>query len=94
MPIYRAREQGREQIYGDEAQSYRLLPDYVGRMKETDKNTYDKIRLDPDTNRFQAIFVALGSLIYTIRFLRPLFTLDRTHHIRSKYNLTIDCGQN
>jgi len=27
-------------------------------MKETDKNTY-KIRLDPDTHRIQAIFVAL-----------------------------------
>jgi hypothetical protein len=88
MPRYRARERGQERIYGKEADSYKLLPDYVRRLKEANPGTFAKIRKNRQSNRFKAIFIALGSLIHAVRYIRPFYALDGTH-IRSKYNLTL-----
>jgi hypothetical protein len=88
MPRYRARERGRERIYNKKANSYKLLLDYVRRLKEANPKTFAKIQKNRQSNRFKAIFIALGSLIYTVKYIQPFYVLNSTY-IRSKYNLTL-----
>jgi hypothetical protein len=43
MPKYRAKEREQERIYNKEADSYKLLPNYVRRLKKANPKTFAKI---------------------------------------------------
>jgi len=88
MPLYRAREIAKEKIWGDEAKTYKKLPAYCELLQTTDEDSYVILKKHPLTRRFQALFIALGSLYYAIQTVRPFFAFDGTH-VRTKYNLTL-----
>jgi hypothetical protein len=87
MPAWRARECLRDIIDGDEGASFSLIPDWIDRVKKADNSTYIELKTTHE-NRFEAIFVMLGSIRSRIHFLRPFYALDGTH-TRSRYNLTL-----
>jgi hypothetical protein len=87
MPAWRARERLRNTIDGDEGVSFSLIPDWIDRVKEADNSTSIQLKKTHD-NRFEAIFVMLGSIRSRIHYLRPFYALDGTH-TRSEYNLTL-----
>jgi len=87
MPLYRGRQLAKK-AWGDEAENFRRLPTYIKRLQIADPDSCTLIKKDLETKRFQAIFIALGSMIKAARFLRQFFAFDGTH-IRTKYNLTL-----
>jgi hypothetical protein len=88
MPAWRARERLRDILDGDEGASFSLIPSWVSRVVEADPlDTFVDIEVS-DNNRFEAIFVMLGSTRATLHTLRPFYALDGTH-TRSRYNLTL-----
>ena len=87
MPAWRARESLRDTIDGDEGASFSLIPDWIDRVKKADSSTYIRLKTTHE-NRFEALFVMLGSIRSRIHFLRPFYALDGTH-TRSQYNLTL-----
>lgn len=88
MPAWRARERLRDILDGDEGASFSLIPSWVSRVVEADPlDTFVDIEVS-DNNRFEAIFVMLGSTRATLHTLRPFYALDGTH-TRSQYNLTL-----
>jgi hypothetical protein len=87
MPAWRARERLRDIIDGDEGASFSLIPDWIDRVKKADSSTYIRLKTTHE-NRFEALFVMLGSIRSRIHFLRPFYALDGTH-TRSQYNLTL-----
>jgi hypothetical protein len=88
MPKYRIRKQRQERIYNKKADSYKLLLNYVWRLKKSNLKTFAKIQKNQQSNRFKVIFIVLGSLIYVVRYIRPFYALDSTY-IRLKYNLML-----
>jgi hypothetical protein len=87
MPAWRARELLRDTIDGDEGASFSLILDWIERVKSVDDSTYIRLKTTHE-NRFEAIFVMLGSIRSQIHLLRPFYALDGTH-TRSQYNLTL-----
>ena len=89
MPAWRARERLRDILDGDEGISFSLIPAWISRVEEADDTmgTYIDLKVS-DNNRFEAIFVMLGSIRATLSTLRPFYALDGTH-TRSRYNLTL-----
>jgi hypothetical protein len=87
MAAWRARERLRDIIDGDEGASFSLIPDWIDRVKMADNTTYIELKTTQD-DRFEAIFVMLGSIRSRIQCLRPFYALDGTH-TRSQYNLTL-----
>jgi hypothetical protein len=87
MPAWRARERLRDIIDGDEGASFSLILDWIERVKNADNSTYIRLKTTHE-NRFEAIFVMLGSIRSRIHLLRPFYALDGTH-TRSRYNLTL-----
>jgi MULE transposase domain len=87
MPAWRAIERLRGIIDGDEGTSFSLFPDWIDRIKKADKRTYIRLKTTKD-DRFEALFVMLGSIRSRIDCLRPFYALDGTH-TRSQYNLTL-----
>ena len=87
MLAWRARERLRSIIDGNEGESFSLIPDWIDRIKKADNLTYIQLKTTY-TNRFEAIFIMLGSIRSRICYLRPFYALDGTH-ARSEYNLTL-----
>jgi hypothetical protein len=52
-----------------------------------DNSTYIQLKKTQD-NRFEALFIMLGSIRSRIQYLRPFYALDGTY-TRSQYNLTL-----
>ena len=78
MPAWRARERLRDIINGDEGTSFSLILDWIERVKEADNSTYIRLKTTHE-NRFEAIFIMLGSIRSRIHLLRPFYTLDSIH---------------
>ena len=72
MPAWRARERLRDILDGDEGISFSLIPAWISRVEEADDTmgTYIDLKVS-DNNRFEAIFVMLGSIRATLSTLRP-----------------------
>jgi MULE transposase domain len=87
MPVWRARELLRNTIDGDEGASFSLIPDWIKQVMNKDNSTYIQLKTTHE-NRFEAIFIMLGSIKSRIHLLRPFYALDGTH-TRSQYNLTL-----
>jgi hypothetical protein len=87
MSAWRAREYLRDTIDGDEGTSFSLIPDWIDRVKKADDSTYIRLKTTHE-NRFEALFIMLGSIRSRLHFLRPFYALDGTH-TRSQYNLTL-----
>jgi hypothetical protein len=89
MPAWRAREHLRDTIDGNEGASFSLIPDWIEHIMKADNSTYIQLKTTHE-NRFEAIFIILGSIKSRLRrgFLRPFYALDGTH-TRSQYNLTL-----
>jgi hypothetical protein len=88
MPAWRAREQLRDTLDGDEGTSFNLIPAWLSRLEE-DNTTTPYIKLETTAaNRFEALFIMIGSIRTTFQSLRPFYALDGTH-TRSRYNLTL-----
>jgi hypothetical protein len=86
MPAWRG-ERLRDTIDGDEGVSFSLIADWIDRIKKADNLTYIQLKTAQD-NRFEALFMVLGSIRSQIHYLQPFYTLDSTH-TRSQYNLTL-----
>jgi len=60
-PAWRVRERLRDQINSNEGITFSLIPDWINRLKEVDNSIYIKLQKTQD-NRFEALFVMLGSI--------------------------------
>ncbi|KAG4426915.1 hypothetical protein IFR05_017602, partial [Cadophora sp. M221] len=93
MPMYRGRELVRERLDGNEGESFQLIPSYLEKLELMDPSTYTKLSLGPKMpdgrQRFQALFIALRSIItHSFHCVRWFFGLDGTH-TRSRYGMTL-----
>jgi hypothetical protein len=78
MPAYRAREYLRRTIDRNEGTSYSFIPDWIDRVEKADERTYIQLKTTHD-NRFEALFVMLGSIRSRRRCLWAFYALDGTH---------------
>ena len=73
---------------GDEGASFGLIPAWKAWVEEDDNTgTYIDIKI-PESGRFEAIFVMLGSIRAMLSTLWPFYALDGTN-TRSRYNHTL-----
>jgi hypothetical protein len=88
-PAWRAREQLRYTLDGDEGASFNLIPAWLSRLEDSDNTAGHYIKMETTAaNRFEALFIMIGSIRTTFQSLRPFYALDGTH-TRSRYNLTL-----
>jgi hypothetical protein len=104
QPAWRARERLRDQVNGDESIAFSLIPVWINRVKTADNSTYIELKKTHD-NRFEALFIMLGSIrsrlvissFLLINIVTPYFRLRLLRpfytldstHTRSQYNLTL-----
>jgi hypothetical protein len=84
----RTRKYVTKKLDGLEHNTFTLLPDYLKKLKKVDLDTYTDIKLHPDTNAFQALFIALGPMRKGFHNLREFWGVDGTH-TRSQYRMIL-----
>jgi hypothetical protein len=87
MSDWRVRERIRDTISGNEGASFSLISNWIDRVQRADDSTYIRLKTTYE-NRFEAIFIMLGSIRSRIHLLRPSYAFYGMH-ARSKYNLTL-----
>jgi hypothetical protein len=92
LQAYRAKQAILEELYGDETQSFALLPAYIEKFKAVDSNNYAVLETQAN-GVFQAAFFAPAPCRSATKRLRQFYAIDGTH-TKSRYRmiLLICCG--
>ena len=88
IQMWRMKKTVLEKLDGKEEEQFAKFPAYCRRFEAADPDNYHALKLEPETEKFQAVFFAPAACRETQRLLRPIFFTDGTH-TRSKYNLTL-----
>jgi zinc finger SWIM domain-containing protein 3 len=83
---WRALEEIKKQIFGDEAESFKKIPSFLENLSQVDPQAY--WRLETQNNRFFRLFIAPGATQEAFRWCRPFIALDGTF-VKTRWNLTI-----
>ena len=85
------KEQACNTLDGSYEESYQLLPYYCEQIESINPNSMAKLEYDPDTKKFERIFVSYGGSITGFTHCRPILGLDGTH-LKGKYLGTLLCA--
>ena len=74
----KAKEKGRDRLYGNDDDSFNKLTWYKEAVLETNPGSYFELEVDPSTNRFKRLFLAYGECVDGFEFCLPVLYLDGT----------------
>ncbi|KAL0211261.1 hypothetical protein P9112_009559 [Eukaryota sp. TZLM1-RC] len=76
---YRALNRAKEHLFGPLDSNFQLLPAYKAELLRSNPDSILHFETCPQTSRFQRLFLSFNSTLHSIRFCRPLITLDGIH---------------
>ncbi|KAL8552978.1 hypothetical protein ACS0TY_001593 [Phlomoides rotata] len=94
----RAQKCANELIYGNDEESFTFLPSYLDQLLRANPDSYVKLDVDKDNDKFKFVFFALrASINGFLKFGRPVIVVDGTH-LKGKFKgvlfvaVTQDCN--
>lgn len=88
LQAYRTIQAVLEEMYGEEAESFKKFPAYAERFEAADSENFYKLAFHEATSYFQAAFFAPASLRHAQLKLRPFIGIDGTH-TGSRFRMTL-----